>query len=141
LSFERNRTITRLVATDRGGEEQVMPTIAEGGSWLNAHDSSGKGEAMAAYLIYQAEVLDPDLYEAYKTAAGPSVGAAGGRYLVRGGDGEALEGQMPASRTVILEFPSREMALKWYRGAEYTEIRKLRAGIAEATLYVVDGTD
>jgi uncharacterized protein (DUF1330 family) len=97
------------------------------------------GDVVAAYLIYQAEVSDPERYEAYKTAAAKSVVAAGGRYLVRGGEATALEGELPASRTVVLEFPSREVALEWYHGADYTGIRKLRHGIAEATLYVVDG--
>jgi uncharacterized protein (DUF1330 family) len=92
-----------------------------------------------AYVIYQADVADEARYENYKAQAGPSVLSAGGKYLVRGGDGEALEGGLPASRTVILEFPTRAAALNWYHSPEYTEIRKLRAGIAEATLYVVDG--
>lgn len=94
---------------------------------------------MAAYLIYQADILDAERYEAYRAAAGPSVAAAGGTYLVRGGECQALEGEVPAGRTVVLEFPSREVALEWYRGVDYTEIRKLREGAAQATLYVVDG--
>jgi uncharacterized protein (DUF1330 family) len=92
-----------------------------------------------AYVIYQSDVADEARYEDYKALAAPSVVAAGGKYLVRGGDGEAMEGELPASRTVILEFPSRTAALEWYQSPEYTEIRKLRAGIAKATLYVVDG--
>jgi uncharacterized protein (DUF1330 family) len=39
----------------------------------------------------------------------------------------------------VLEFPTRAAAIVWYESPEYTEIRKLRAGIAQATLYVVDG--
>jgi uncharacterized protein (DUF1330 family) len=94
-----------------------------------------------AFVIYQADVEDEARYEDYKAQAGPSVVAAGGKYLVRGGDGEAMEGELPASRTVVLEFPTRAAALAWYQSPEYTEIRKLRAGIARATLYVVDGVD
>lgn len=90
-------------------------------------------------MIYQSDVADEGRYEDYEARAAPSVVAAGGKYLVRGGDGEAMEGELPASRTVILEFPTRAAALAWYQSPEYTEIRKLRAGIAEATLYVVDG--
>lgn len=96
---------------------------------------------MAAYVIYQADVLDAERYEEYKAKAAPSVVAAGGRYLVRGGAVELLEGQLPSSRTVVLEFPDRETLLTWYHGSEYTEIRKLRAACANATLYVVDGVD
>jgi uncharacterized protein (DUF1330 family) len=96
---------------------------------------------VAAYVIYQADIADDGRYEDYKALAGPSVAAAGGRYLVRGGDGEALEGELPAGRTVVVEFPTRAAARAWYDGDEYTEIRKIREGIARATLYVVDGVD
>ena len=93
---------------------------------------------MASYVIYQADVLDPEQYEEYRKLAGPSVVAAGGRYLIRGGDVELLEGELPASRTVVLEFPNRETLLEWYHG-DYVEIRKLREHAAKATLYVIDG--
>ncbi|MGO9962790.1 MAG: DUF1330 domain-containing protein [Acidimicrobiales bacterium] len=96
---------------------------------------------MAAYVIYQGEVLDPERYEQYKAQVTPNIAAAGGRYLVRGGEAEALEGDLPAGRTVVVEFPTKKAALDWYRGEEYTEIRKLREGAARATIYVVDGVD
>jgi len=64
---------------------------------------------------------------------------AGGRYLARGGDVEVLEGEMPAGRTVLLEFPNMRAALDWYRGDEYREIRMLRERAAVARAYVVDG--
>ncbi|MGA3218068.1 MAG: DUF1330 domain-containing protein [Acidimicrobiales bacterium] len=94
---------------------------------------------MAAYVIYQAEVLDSERYEAYKTVAAESIKRAGGRYIVRGGDIEVLEGEAPAGRTVVVEFPDRRTALEWYRGETYREARKFREGAAEARMYVVDG--
>jgi uncharacterized protein (DUF1330 family) len=94
---------------------------------------------LAAYLIYQADVIDNEGYETYRAAVRPSVVAGGGKYLVRGGECVVLEGELPAGRTVVIEFASREAALEWYRGEEYTEIRKLRDGIVRANLYVVDG--
>ncbi|HZQ59112.1 MAG TPA: DUF1330 domain-containing protein [Acidimicrobiales bacterium] len=96
---------------------------------------------MTAYVIYQAEVLDPERYDEYRAKAAKSIVAAGGRYLVRGGDIDVLEGDPPASRTVVVEFPSREAALAWYRGSEYTEVRKIRDGAAQARAYVVDGVE
>lgn len=96
---------------------------------------------MAAYVIYQGEVTDPERYEVYKTAAAASIAAAGGRYVVRGGDIEVLEGDPPPGRTVVLEFDTRQAALDWYRGDEYVEARKLREGASRARLYVVDGVD
>jgi uncharacterized protein (DUF1330 family) len=94
---------------------------------------------MPAYVIYQGEVTDPEQYEQYKTRAAASIEAAGGRYVVRGGDFDVLEGEAPAGRTVVVEFPSREAALQWYHGAAYTEARALREHAAKARLYVVDG--
>jgi uncharacterized protein (DUF1330 family) len=94
---------------------------------------------VAAYVIYQGEVLDPARYDEYKTKAAASIIAAGGRYIVRGGDVEVLEGEAPAGRTVVVEFPTREAAVGWYHGDEYTEIRTIREGAARARMYVVDG--
>lgn len=96
---------------------------------------------MAAYVIYQGEVTDPERYEAYKERAAASIVAAGGRYIVRGGEVEVLEGDAPAGRTVVLEFATRQAAVDWYRSREYTDIKKLREGAAQARLYVVDGVD
>ncbi len=98
-------------------------------------------EAVAAYVIYQAEILDRDRYDEYKAKAAPSIAVAGGRFVVRGGDIEVLEGDPPPPRTSILEFPSREAALAWYFSAEYTAIRKLRDGASRSRMYVVDGVD
>lgn len=96
---------------------------------------------MVAYVIYQGEVTDPDRYEQYKTKAAASILAAGGRYVVRGGEIEVLEGDPPAGRSVVLEFPTRQAALDWYRGEEYTAARQLREGAARARLYLVDGVE
>ena len=94
---------------------------------------------MTAYVIYQGEVLDPVRYDEYKTKAAASILAAGGKYVVRGGDVEVLEGEAPEGRTVVLAFPTRKAAIDWYRSDEYTEIRKIREGAARARMYVVDG--
>jgi len=97
------------------------------------------GGTLTAYVIYQAEILDADRYEEYKAQAGPSITAAGGRYLVRGGEVAPLEGELPAGRTVVVEFQTRQAALEWYTGETYTAIRKLREGAAKASMYVVEG--
>jgi uncharacterized protein (DUF1330 family) len=94
---------------------------------------------LSAYVVYQADVLDPERYDEYRPKAAASIDAAGGRYLVRGGEIEVLEGDQPAGRTVVIEFPSRQSAVDWFRGDAYTEARKIRAGAASARMYVVDG--
>ncbi|HZR13130.1 MAG TPA: DUF1330 domain-containing protein [Acidimicrobiia bacterium] len=94
---------------------------------------------MAAYVIYQGEVTDPERYDVYKTHAASSIERAGGRYVVRGGPVEPLEGEEPAGRTVVIEFPTMDAALAWYHGDEYTAARTLREGAARCRMYVVDG--
>jgi uncharacterized protein (DUF1330 family) len=94
---------------------------------------------VAAYVIYQGEVLDPERYEEYRPKAAASILAAGGRYVVRGGEVAVLEGDPPAGRTVVIEFPTREAALAWYHGDDYTAARRVREGAAHARMYVVDG--
>ena len=94
---------------------------------------------MPAYVVYQGEVFDQQQYDVYKVKAAESILAAGGRYVVRGGDVEVLEGEPPAGRTVILEFPTRQAAIDWYRSEEYTAVRKLRENAARARMYVIDG--
>lgn len=99
----------------------------------------GKEEKLASYIIYQADVTDPEQYEKYKERVAPCISAAGGRYLVRGGSIEVLEGDPPLPRIVILEFPSKEAALEWYHGEEYQMIRRLRIGAANAHGYLAEG--
>lgn len=65
---------------------------------------------MAAYVAVEIIVKDAETYERYKQLAPPSIAAYGGRYLVRGGKTETLEGSWLPSRFVILEFPNAQQA-------------------------------
>ena len=96
---------------------------------------------MPAYVIYQGDVTDPDRYEQYKLRAADSIAQAGGRYRVRGGDVEVLEGEGPAGRVVVVEFPDAATARAWYDGELYREARALREGAVTARMFVVDGVD
>ena len=96
---------------------------------------------MAAYVIYQAEVLDPVQYEKYKAKTPESIAASGGRFIVRGGEIDVLEGEAPLGRTVVLEFPSMLAARDWYASDQYTEARALREGAVRARAYIVDGVE
>ena len=69
---------------------------------------------MAAYVVVQIDVQDPVTYEQYKTLASGAVAAYDGRYVVRGGRSEILEGSWQPSRLVVLEFPTMERARAWW---------------------------
>jgi len=96
---------------------------------------------MAAYVIYQAEVLDPIQYEKYKARTPASIAAHGGRFIVRGGEIVPLEGEAPLGRTVVVEFPNMQAAREWYASESYTEARALRDGAVRAQMYIVDGVE
>ena len=94
------------------------------------------------YLIAEAKVSDPVAYEAYKTLAQTAIAEFGGRYLVRGGPTEILEGAWKSGqRLVIVEFDSAEQAKKFYHSPAYRVAREARAGAAEMNMLVVSGID
>ncbi len=70
---------------------------------------------MAAYLIVQVEVTDPDTFEEYRKQVPGTLAAYGGEYIVRGGEMEIFEGEWPIPRLVIIRFASMEQARKWYQ--------------------------
>ena len=94
---------------------------------------------MSAYVIVDIAVKDPGRYEDYKKLAGPTVGQYGGRYVVRGGAVEVLEGNWPAERIVVLEFPSVERAKEWWSSVEYGEAKPIRYEAADSKMLVVEG--
>lgn len=96
---------------------------------------------MTAYVIYQADVLDADLYAKYREKSPLTLADAGGKFIVRGGEIEVLEGSPPQGRTVVIEFESMNAARNWYYGKGYTETRRLRAGAAIANAYIIDGVN
>lgn len=94
---------------------------------------------MAALMIVDIEVLDPVLYEEYKRLASAAIAAYGGRYLVRGGRSEVLDGDWTPRRLVVLEFDSLEQAKAWRSSPEYAEAKKVRDRCARANMIVVEG--
>jgi uncharacterized protein (DUF1330 family) len=94
---------------------------------------------MPAYVVVEIEVLDSERYEDYKRMVPPSLAAYGGRFVVRGGATETLEGDWSPKRLVILEFPSVERAKAWWGSGEYAEAKALRQATARTQMVVVEG--
>jgi uncharacterized protein (DUF1330 family) len=94
---------------------------------------------MPAYTIFDITVHDPERYEDYKKLAPPAIAAYGGKYLVRGGQLDVLEGDWNPSRIVVLEFPTAEQAKAWIDSPEYREARALRHATATTTAILVEG--
>ncbi len=79
-----------------------------------------------AYVIVDIDIGDPERYGVYRPLAARAVEAAGGRYLVRGGATDVLEGDRVPNRVVILEFADMATARAWYESPEYLEARAAR---------------
>jgi uncharacterized protein (DUF1330 family) len=94
---------------------------------------------MAAYVIVDIEVTHATLYEAYKAQAEATVKAYGGRYVVRGGATQVLEGDWVPGRMVVLEFPDTERALAWWNSEEYRAPKATRHASARSKMIVLDG--
>jgi uncharacterized protein (DUF1330 family) len=94
---------------------------------------------MSALVIVDIVIRDPVAYEEYRRIAAPTVAAHGGRYPVRGGRVESLEGDWRPARLVVLEFPSVERAKAWWNSEEYRPARALRDAAASTRMLVVEG--
>jgi uncharacterized protein (DUF1330 family) len=94
---------------------------------------------MPAYIIVEIEILDPVGYEEYKKLADATVKRHGGKYIVRGGKTEVLEGDWQPKRIVVLEFESAQRAKEWLNSEEYREPRKMRHRTARTNMILVEG--
>ena len=94
---------------------------------------------MAAYIIAQINVTDPNKYQEYVKLAGPAGAKYGGKFLVRGGTKTTLEGDIPYSRIVIQEFKDLATAKQFYSSPEYQAARKNRLGAADFNMVIVEG--
>ncbi|MCH8140302.1 MAG: DUF1330 domain-containing protein [Gammaproteobacteria bacterium] len=92
---------------------------------------------MAGYLIANYNITNPEGYQAYIAAVGPTIVAHRGEILVAGPGSEAVEGA-PGSVTVVLKFPSKDALRAWYDSPEYQEIIHLRTDNTEGALVFAD---
>ena len=94
---------------------------------------------MAAYLVVDIEVTNPAQFEEYKKLAPPAIAKYGGRYVIRGGAYEVIEGNWKPQRLTIVEFDSIEKAKAFYASPEYAAAIKARAGAANFKALLVQG--
>jgi len=94
---------------------------------------------MKAYVIAEIEVTDQAIYDDYRKQVLATIEKYNGRFLVRGGKTETLEGGWAPKRLIVLEFPSMEQATKWYRSPEYAPLITLRQRGARGRLVAVEG--
>lgn len=94
---------------------------------------------MPGYMIADVNVTDPEGFEEYRKLVSATIEAYGGRYLVRGGATETVEGDWSPSRLVILEFDSVEQAKAWYYSEEYSGPKEMRHNSATTNAIFAEG--
>jgi uncharacterized protein (DUF1330 family) len=96
---------------------------------------------MKAYVVVDITVKDAAAYDGYKRLTPASLEPYGGKFVVRGGATETLEGQWAPTRLVIVEFPSAAKARAWWSSPEYAAAKALRQRCADTDMVLIEGVD
>lgn len=98
---------------------------------------------MAAYMIVTAAIHDREKFiSGYGAAAAELIGKFGGEYLIRGPGAELLEGDFgDGAGVVVSKWPDRAAAKMFWNSSEYAEVKKLREGLADVQVLLIDGPD
>ena len=94
---------------------------------------------MPAYIIVDVKITNPQLYEEYKKLTPASIAAWQGKFIVRGGATETLEGDWQPGRFVMLEFPNAELARQWWNSTEYAPAKNIRQRAASTNMILAEG--
>jgi uncharacterized protein (DUF1330 family) len=108
---------------------------ATGFTFLRAATVTPKG-----YVIAEITVTDPEAYQRYAATVPPIAAKFNGKFLVRGGQTVAVEGEPPGGRIVVIEFDSLAGAQSFEESAEYQAVAPLRRKAARSRVFMVEGT-
>jgi uncharacterized protein (DUF1330 family) len=91
------------------------------------------------YVIACVTITDEDRYADYRAGTQDTLDPYEGRFIVRGGATECVEGSWDAGRTVVIEFPSIEQARGWYRSDAYQQLASIRHEASSGDIVLVEG--
>ena len=94
---------------------------------------------MSAYVIVQINVTNNEPYKEYLKKVTPIVHKYQGEYIVRGGKFKKMLGNWNYERTVVIKFPSYDVAMKWYLSEEYEPVKKIRENNSDGNLIIIEG--
>ena len=94
---------------------------------------------MAGYALLHNAVTDKALHAEFRERAAATIAKYGGKYLVRGGAAEVLEGDWVPDHIVVVEFASVTQAKAWFTSPEFAEAKKIRVKCAKADVIIVEG--
>ena len=94
---------------------------------------------MSAYAILQINITNQENYKEYLNQVTTIVKKHQGEYIVRGGKSEVVHGEWNYQRTVVVRFPSYDIAFKWYNSEEYAPIKKIREDNSKGNCIIIEG--
>jgi uncharacterized protein (DUF1330 family) len=94
---------------------------------------------MSAYIIVQINITNKDAYKEYLKQVTPIAEKYGGEYIIRGGKSKTMLGNWDYERTVVIKFPSYDIAMKWYSSEEYAPVKKIRENNSNGNLIIIEG--
>ena len=94
---------------------------------------------MSAFIVVQINITNKEPYKEYLEKVTSIALKYGGEYLVRGGNYKLMLGKWDYARTVIIKFPSYDIALEWYNSDEYAPIKKIRENNSEGNVIIIEG--
>jgi uncharacterized protein (DUF1330 family) len=96
---------------------------------------------MPTFMIIVAKIADRNAFVAgYGKAAAALVTQFGGRYMLRAPGAELLEGSFGDGASVVIsEWPDMQAVRRFWNSPEYAEVKKLRDGLAECQVLLVEG--
>jgi uncharacterized protein (DUF1330 family) len=94
---------------------------------------------MPAYLMVQSTIHDEEHYQKYREAVVPLITKNGGKFVVRRGKVDVLEGNPDPRPMVVFEFPSMDSIHAFWNSPEYVPVKKLRDDAATLNVWAVPG--
>jgi uncharacterized protein (DUF1330 family) len=95
---------------------------------------------MPAYVIADVrEARDQDALAEYRRRNTDAVANHGGRFVIRGGDSQLLEGEWPTQRIVLIEFPDAAAARAWWDSEEYAPLKQMLREASDTNILLVEG--
>lgn len=91
------------------------------------------------YIIVRVSIRDSNLFQQYPPLSTEVMNKYGGKYIIRGGKTDVLEGEWPVDRTTVVEFESFESAKKCYESVEYSKAMKIRQNSTKSDLILIEG--
>lgn len=117
-----------------------LTLVATGGIGLTAIHAQAPSKSAPAYYIADFELTDPEGIRPYSAGVAATFEPFGGRFIVRGGEIAALEGERPKGRLVMIAFDSMEKAQAWYHSVEYQKLIPIRQRSGNSRTFIVEGT-